>query len=152
MSARFQHPHAYIVGGPGIPQFSAGDSATYDAKTDTVTFVMNMPRAMARDLLENMALRNALGICLGREACKALSVPCQCFKCAPEHYAPAAYVQYRALHVQLVALREQNQGLDSRGEDPILEAMDDAWWQMTQPERGILDAESTTSLIRTEAP
>lgn len=56
-----------------------------------------------------------------------------------------AYTEYMKLEAKLLAFRDEHEGKLSVDEmdaieDPILDAMDPLWWDMTQEERDKLDA------------
>lgn len=76
-----------------------------------------------------------------------------------EHDPPEAAAHYRALAAELDDLRRAN-GEDSPKEDALLDAMDAAWWRMSEDERAAVDCERATianpgalrSLLSGEAP
>ena len=55
---------------------------------------------------------------------------------------------YRKLEERLRYLRWLSQGLESVQEDTLLEEMDDVWWELSEEERAIAEAERPRSLIR----
>lgn len=46
---------------------------------------------------------------------------------------------YRVLQTRLVAARAAHANQESRGEDGVLDEMDDLWWKRTDKERAVLD-------------
>lgn len=59
-----------------------------------------------------------------------------------------AFQIYRALERDLIYLRWQHAGFESEEEDPILDAMEAVWYELSEEEQQVLYAEGTRSLIR----
>ena len=59
-----------------------------------------------------------------------------------------ALQRYRALEEDLIYIRWQYAGLESEEEEPILDAMEDIWYELSEEEQQVLYREGTKSLIR----
>ena len=59
-----------------------------------------------------------------------------------------ALQRYRSLEADLIYIRWQSAGLESEAEDPILDAMEDIWYELSEEEQQVLYREGTKSLIR----
>ena len=59
-----------------------------------------------------------------------------------------ALQRYRSLEEDLIYIRWQSAGLESEAEDPILDAMEDIWYELSEEEQQVLYREGTKSLIR----
>ena len=55
---------------------------------------------------------------------------------------------YRTLKKDLIYVRWQNAGFESKKEDPILDAMEKVWYELSEKEQQLLYTEGTRSLIR----
>ena len=55
---------------------------------------------------------------------------------------------YRSLEKDLIYVRWQHAGFESEKEDPILDAMEEVWYKLSEEEQQLLYAERTQSLIR----
>ena len=59
-----------------------------------------------------------------------------------------AFEQYRSLERDLIYVRWQHAGFESEEEDPILDAMEEVWYELSEEEQQLLYSEGTKSLIR----
>ena len=59
-----------------------------------------------------------------------------------------ALQRYRSLEADLIYIRWQYAGLESEAEDPILDAMEEIWYELSEEEQQVLYREGTKSLIR----
>ena len=59
-----------------------------------------------------------------------------------------AFQRYRSLETDLIYIRWQYAGLESEAEDPILDAMEEIWYELSEEEQQVLYHEGTKSLIR----
>ena len=62
-----------------------------------------------------------------------------------------ALQRYRALEEDLIYIRWQYAGLESEEEEPILDAMEEIWYELSEEEQNELNSEGTKSLIRDDA-
>ena len=58
-----------------------------------------------------------------------------------------ALQRYRALESDLIYIRWQYAGLESEEEEPILDAMEKIWYELSEEEQNKLNSEGTKSLI-----
>ena len=59
-----------------------------------------------------------------------------------------ALQRYRALEEDLIHIRWQYAGLESEEEEPILDDMEEVWYELSEEEQQVLYREGTKSLIR----
>ena len=59
-----------------------------------------------------------------------------------------ALQRYRVLEEDLIHIRWQYAGLESEEEEPILDAMEEIWYELNEEEQNELNSEGTKSLIR----
>ncbi len=59
-----------------------------------------------------------------------------------------ALQRYRSLEADLIHIRWQYAGLESEEEEPILDAMEEVWYELSEEEQQVLYREGTKSLIR----
>lgn len=59
-----------------------------------------------------------------------------------------AFERYRSLEHDLIHIRWQHAGFESEEEDPILDAMEEVWYELSEEEQQLLYSEGTKSLIR----
>lgn len=59
-----------------------------------------------------------------------------------------ALKRYRQLEDDLVFVRWVNRGLESEEEDKLLDEMEQAWWELDDQERALIEAAPPRSLIR----
>ena len=59
-----------------------------------------------------------------------------------------AFQQYRSLERKLIYTRFQYAGFESDEEEPILDAMEEVWYDLSEEEQKLLYEEGTKSLIR----
>ena len=62
-----------------------------------------------------------------------------------------ALQRHRALERDLIYIRWQYAGLESEEEEPILDAMEEIWYELSEEEQNELNSEGTKSLIRDDA-
>ena len=55
---------------------------------------------------------------------------------------------HRSLEEELVYIRWLSRGLESEAEDPILDDMEEVWYELSEEEQDELNSEGTKSLIR----
>lgn len=55
---------------------------------------------------------------------------------------------YRTLEKELIYVRWQHAGFEAEEEDPILDAMEQVWYELSEKEQQLLYSEGTRSLIR----
>ena len=55
---------------------------------------------------------------------------------------------HRSLEEELVYIRWLSRGLESKAEDPILDGMEEVWYELSKEEQDELNSEGTKSLIR----
>ena len=59
-----------------------------------------------------------------------------------------ALQQYRSLEADLIYIRWQHAGFESEEEEPVLDAMTEIWYELSEEEQNELNSEGTKSLIR----
>ena len=55
---------------------------------------------------------------------------------------------YRTLEKDLIYVRWRHAGFESKEEDPVLDAMEQVWYELSEKEQLLLYSEGTRSLIR----
>ena len=63
-----------------------------------------------------------------------------------------AFERYRSLERDLIYIRWRHAGLESEEEDPVLDAMEEVWYELSENEQQLLYSEGTKSLIRDTIP
>ena len=58
-----------------------------------------------------------------------------------------AFGRYRSLERDLIYIRWQHAGFESKEEEPILDAMEEVWYELSEEEQQLLYSEGTKSLI-----
>jgi hypothetical protein len=56
--------------------------------------------------------------------------------------------RHRELERKLRHVRWLNQGLESEEEERLLDEMEALWWELSERERGLLDKDDPTTLVR----
>lgn len=59
-----------------------------------------------------------------------------------------AFKRYRSLERDLIYIRWQHAGFESEEEEPVLDAMEEVWYELSEEEQQLLYSEGTKSLIR----
>ncbi len=59
-----------------------------------------------------------------------------------------ALQRYRALEEALIHIRWQHAGLESAEEEPVLDSMEEIWYELSEEQQNELNSEGTKSLIR----
>ena len=60
--------------------------------------------------------------------------------------------RYRFLERDLIYIRWRHAGLESEEEEPVLDAMEEVWYELSEEEQQLLYSEGTQSLIRDTIP